>query len=142
VIGAQSLLARDQRMHHYLRGLLLVARHDDLSAVDAFRQAMTWPGYGFTRIDYELGRALLRLGRASEAVTVLQPATREMEGAALYVTRTEMRDQLARAWEAQGNRDSALVHYRAVANAWKTADARLQPRLAAVRARIAALEAH
>jgi tetratricopeptide (TPR) repeat protein len=140
VIGAQSLLVRDQRMHHYLRGLLLVARHDDTGAVDAFRQAITWPGYGFSRVDFELGRALLRLGRAGEAIAAFRPASREMEGTGLYVTRTEVREQLARAWESQGNRDSALVHYRAVANAWKNADDSVRPRLAEVRARIAALE--
>ena len=138
VIGVSSLLARDQRMHHYLRGLVLVARRDDAAAVEEFRQAMTWYGYGFTRIDYELAGALLRLGRATEAVAALQPATREVESTNLYITRTEVRERLAHAWGAAGNRDSALVHYRAVAHAWRKADPVFQQRLAAVRTRIAA----
>jgi tetratricopeptide (TPR) repeat protein len=141
VIGANSLLARDQRMHHYMRGLMLAARHDDAGAVEAFRQAMTWRGYGFSRIDYELGSALLRLGRAPEAVAALQPATRDFESTALYITRTEIRERLAQAWEAAGNRDSALANYRTVAHAWRRADAPLQARLTAVRAKLAAIEA-
>ena len=137
--GAMSLLARDQRMHHYIRGLIHVKRGNRDAAIAEFRQAITDPGYGYTRIDFELGRALLEAGRAREAVAVLQPAIREFEATALYVTRTEMRELLARAWDAAGVRDSAVVHYRAVANAWRRADPVLRPRLEAVQARLAAL---
>jgi len=141
VYGAMSLLARDQRMHHYLRGLLLVKRGDDSAAVTELQRAMTWPGYGYTRVDFELGRALLRSGRAREAAAVLGRGMREFEATGLYVTRTETREALARAWDAAGVRDSAVVHYRAAVRAWRRADPSLRPRVDSLRARLVALGA-
>ena len=41
----------------------------------------------------------------------------EIDAANLYVTRTELHELLARAFDAAGERDSAAVHYRAVVNA-------------------------
>jgi hypothetical protein len=128
-------------MHHYLRGLVLTRRGNDSAAIGEYRQAMTWPGYGYTRVDYELGRALLRAGRAREAADVLGRALPGLESTGLYVTRTEIRDALARAWDVAGVRDSALVHYRAVARAWQRADPPLRSRVDSIRARLAALEA-
>jgi hypothetical protein len=71
----------------------------------------------------------------------LQPAVRgTLEGSNLYVTATELRALLAEAWDDVGARDSALVHYRAVLRAWHQPDPILRERVAAVRARVAALE--
>jgi tetratricopeptide (TPR) repeat protein/TolB-like protein len=139
-VGSQSLLGRDQRLHHYVRGLLLVARGDDAQAVDEFRRAIISPLNGYTRTNSELAGALLRLHRPREAVAVLQPAVRgPLEGSNLYITHTELRVMLARAWDAVGVADSAIVHYRAVRQAWQRADPAFQPRVAAVQARLAAL---
>jgi serine/threonine protein kinase/tetratricopeptide (TPR) repeat protein len=140
VVGSRSLLGRDQRLHHYVAGLVLVARGDDANAVDEFRRAIISPLNGFTRTNYELAAALLRLRRPREAVTVLQPAVRgPLEGSNLYITHTELHEMLARAWDASGAPDSAVAHYRVVLNAWQRADPAFQPRLARVRARLASL---
>jgi serine/threonine protein kinase/tetratricopeptide (TPR) repeat protein len=140
VVGSRSLLVRDPHLHHHLHGLLLVARGDDEAAVAAFREALFAPA-GYTRINQDLARALLRLDRPREAVAVLQPAVRgTLEGSNLYVTATELRALLAEAWDDVGARDSALVHYRAVLRAWHQPDPILRERVAAVRARVAALE--
>jgi tetratricopeptide (TPR) repeat protein len=140
--GARSLLARDQRLHHYVRGLLLVARGEDEQAVEELRRAQVSSLAGFTRIQYELARALLRRNRPAEAVRALQPAVRgPLEGSNLYVTQTDLRELLARAWDAAGTRDSSLAQYRQVLHALQRADPALRPRVDAIRARVAALAA-
>jgi tetratricopeptide (TPR) repeat protein len=121
--GQGSAYGRDRRAHHYLRGLLHAAasRHED--AVREFREAIHSPSLGFTRVNYELARCLLRLDRPREAVTALQPALRgEIDASNLYITRTELHELLADAFERAGQRDSAAVHYRAVVKAWQRAD--------------------
>jgi tetratricopeptide (TPR) repeat protein len=135
-LGEASGYGRDRRLHHHVRGLMLVARGDDEAAVAEFRRAVfTW-SYGYTRTNYELARALLRLGRAAEAVAALQPALRGgLEGSNLYVTRTELHELLAQAWDAAGGLDSAAAHYRIVARAWHRADPLLQVRRARAEAR-------
>ncbi|MFP5355129.1 MAG: tetratricopeptide repeat protein [Gemmatimonadota bacterium] len=121
--GSRSLYGRDRRAHHYLRGLLHVARGEDEAGVRAFREAMHSPSLGFTRVNLEMARALLRLGRYAEAVAALQPALRgELDASNLYVTRTELHELLAEAFARGGNSDSAAVHYRAVVQAWRRAD--------------------
>jgi tetratricopeptide (TPR) repeat protein len=139
-LGATSGLGRDLRLHHYVRGLMRVARHDDQGAVSELRQAMLSPTYGYTRASYELARAMMRIGRAADAVAVLQPALRgSMESSNLYVTRTELHELLAQAWDAANARDSAAANYRVVANAWKRADPPLQVRRAEAEARADAI---
>jgi predicted Zn-dependent protease len=121
--GRGSAYGRDQKAHHYLRGLVLMAanRHED--AVREFRSAMHSPSLGLTRVNYELARCLLRLGRAREAVAALQPALRgEVDASNLYITRTELHELLAQAFDAAGQPDSAALHYRAVVKAWQRAD--------------------
>ncbi len=105
--GQRSLYGRDPPMHHYLRGLLRVAERNDVGAAAEFRAAMSSPTNGFTRINYELGRTLMRLNRPAEN---------------LYMTRTDLHELLAQAFDRLGMRDSAAVHYRAVLNAWEHAD--------------------
>ena len=139
-LGVASGFGRDIRLHHYVRGLMHVARHDDQGAVSEFRQGMLSPNFGYTRTNYELGRALMRLGRPADAVAVLQPALRgSIESSNLYVTHTEIHELLAQAWEAANGRDSAAAHYRVVASAWKRADPMLQARRAQAEARAEAI---
>ena len=141
-VGSRSLLARDQRLHHYARGLLLVSRRQDAQAVEEFRQALPSPLLGFSRLHYELGRALLRMGRPAEAVAALRPPVHgPLDGSNLYVTHTELRELLGRAFDLAGAPDSALAQYRQVLHAWQRADPALGSRIEAVRARVTALTA-
>ena len=141
-VGSRSLLARDQRLHHYARGLLLVARRQDAQAVEEFRQASASPLLSFSRNHYELGRALLRLGRPAEAVDAVRPPVHgPLDGSNLYVTNTELRELLGRAFDLAGAPDSALVQYRQVLHAWQRADPALGARVDSIRARVAALAA-
>jgi len=137
--GNKSGFERDRRLHHYVRGLLWMARDRPDSAVIAFRQAITSETQGFSRLQLELARTLLQLGRAKDAIPVLQhPLRGTLEGGNFYATRTELQEELAHAFDAAGERDSAAVYYRAVIEAWHAADPRFQPRVAAARARLAA----
>ncbi len=127
--GRRSLFGRDRQLHHYLRGMLELSAGRDEAAVPEFRQAIVSPTLGFTRVNYELGSVLLRLGRPREAVAALQPALRgELDAANLYITRTELHERLAEAFDRAGERDSAAVHYAAVARAWQRADPAFQVR--------------
>jgi DNA-binding SARP family transcriptional activator/tetratricopeptide (TPR) repeat protein len=136
--GRHSLYGRDRRAHHYLRGMLLIAQGKDNDAVAQLRAAIHSPTNGFTRVNYELGRALLRLNRPAEAVTVLRAALHgSIDGSNLYVTRTDLHEALAQAFDKIGSRDSATIHYRAVSNAWKQADARYHARREVALARLA-----
>lgn len=121
--GLRSLYGRDRRAHHYLRGMLLVAEGRDEAAAAELREAIHSPTNGLTRINYELGRTLLRLGRPAEAVPVVRSALHGgIDGSNLYMTRTDLHELLAQAFERLGNRDSTAVHYRAVVKAWEHAD--------------------
>ena len=121
--GKRSAYGRDQKSHHYLRGLLFAAQHRDEDAVREFRAAIHSPNLGFTRVNYELAHALLRLGRPNEAAGPLQASLRgEIDASNLYITRTDLHELLAQAFDAAGQRDSAAAHYRAVVNAWRRAD--------------------
>ncbi|HEV8217037.1 MAG TPA: BTAD domain-containing putative transcriptional regulator [Gemmatimonadaceae bacterium] len=121
--GSRSAYGRDRKAHHYLRGLIYVAQRRDEDATREFRAAMHSPNFGFTRVNYELGRALMRLGRPSEAVGPLQSSLRgEIDASNLYITRTDLHELLAEAFDAAGQRDSAAAHYRAVTSAWRRAD--------------------
>jgi DNA-binding SARP family transcriptional activator len=133
--GARSGLQRDRQLHHHVRGLLLSAQGRDAEAVDAFRQAIVAPAYGYTRSNLALGTALLRLGRAPEAVAALQPVLRGwFDGSNLYVTHTEVHALLAEAWTRAGRADSAATHHRAVARAWAAGDPPFQARAVAAAA--------
>ena len=128
-IGARSSIARDQRLHHYTRGLLLTARGRLEEAVVELRQAIWSPTIGFSRVNYELAKLYMRLGRPREAVTVLQQALRgPIDASNYYLTRPELHEQLGWAWLAAGRRDSATVHLRSAADAWQHADARFAAR--------------
>jgi len=103
--------------------MLLVAEKRDAEAATELREAIHSPTNGFTRVNYELGRVLIRLGRAEEAVPVVRAALHgDLDGSSLYMSRTELHELLAEAFAAAGKPDSAAVHYGAVASAWEHAD--------------------
>jgi len=122
-VGSWSSYARDQRIHHYARGLVWDARGRPAEAVREYRQALTSPVLGYTRINYRLAADLIALRQPAEAVTLLRAALHGgVEGPNLYVTHADLHDLLAQAFEAAGQRDSAAAHYRWIANAWRDAD--------------------
>ena len=127
--GERSLFGRDRRAHHYLRGMVQVAAGRDDEAIRELEQGIYSSTLGFTRVNFELGRALLRRGRAREAVSVVQPALRgEIDAGNLYITRTELHELLAQAFDKASEPDSAATHYRAVVRAWANADPPFQAR--------------
>jgi predicted Zn-dependent protease len=137
--GRHSLYGRDQRAHHYLRGMLLVAQKKDNEAVTHLRAAIHSPTHGFTRVNYELGRTLVRLNRPAEAIPIVRSGLHgDIDGSNLYVTRTDLHELLAQAFDGIGQRDSAAFHYRAVLSAWKRADPAFHARRSAASARLTA----
>ncbi len=137
-LGRRSIYGRDRRAHHYLRGMLLVAEHRDPEAVEELRQAIHSSTNGFTRVNYELGKTLMRLGRPAEAAPIVRSALHgDIDGSNLYVTRTDLHELLAQVFDRLGSRDSAAVHYRAVVKAWEHADPLYQARREAARAWLA-----
>jgi tetratricopeptide (TPR) repeat protein len=138
--GRLSALERDRRLHHYVRANVLVARGALGDAADAYRKAISSPAFGYTRINLELGRVLLTLGRARDAVDVVRSALYGgLESNNLYVTRTELHELLAKAFDAANERDSAAVHYEKVARAWSRGDAEFRVRAESARERVASL---
>ncbi|HJR36637.1 MAG TPA: BTAD domain-containing putative transcriptional regulator, partial [Gemmatimonadales bacterium] len=128
-IGRGSNWGRDPRLHHYLRGLIFQQEGHHAEAVEAFRRAVFSTTDGFTRINLEMGRSLVALGRAKEAIAILQPALRGgVDGSNSYVTHTELHQALARAFELAGRPDSAVAHYRMVERAWRHADPQFRDR--------------
>jgi hypothetical protein len=136
-LGGVSGYGRDQRLHHYVRGLLWQARGDHQKAVTELTQALSSPNMGFTRINYELARSFLTLNQPARAVAIMQPVFRgSLDASGLYLTRTEAHEMLARAWDAAGNRDSARVHWIAVESAWRQADPIFRSRWEAARSHL------
>lgn len=139
--GRKSGFGRDHRLHEYLRGLLWSARGQPDSALSAYTRATFSETEGFSRTDLQRARTLLALGRAREAIPVLEhPLGGSLEAGNYYATQTELQELLAQAYDAAGQADSAAVYYRRVVAAWKGADKELQPRVARARERLAAVE--
>lgn len=133
--GLLSAYRRDRRLHLHVRGLLARARGNATASEAYFRAATFSPTVGYTRTSVELARTLLDAGRPGEAVAVLRPTLHAgLEGPNLYVTHAEVHALLARAFAAHGVHDSAIVHARWVARAWRAGDpafAAAAPRLLA-----------
>jgi DNA-binding SARP family transcriptional activator/tetratricopeptide (TPR) repeat protein len=140
-IGSASLFGgRDARLHHMLRGLVLQREGRHAEAVDAFRRSLYSVSDGYTRTNLMMARSLLALRRPAEAIAILRPAIRGgVDGSNTYVSRTELHEAMAEAFEQAGRRDSAVVHWRAVESAWRRADPGFAERYR--RARAAAGEA-
>jgi tetratricopeptide (TPR) repeat protein len=134
--GRFSAYGRDRRLHFHLRGLIASARGRPEEAISFYRKALYSLPDGYTRTNLELGRELIATGKPREAISVLRPALRgPIQANNLYVTLTEIHEQLAVAFERAAQRDSAAIHYRWVADAWRDADEpfRTRGRLALVR---------
>src|SRR5439155_23994457 len=81
-------------------------------------------------------------GWPRDAVAVLQSALRgPLDASNRYVTHTELHEMLARAFEAAGEDDSAVAHYRWVVHAWRRAEPEFHRRRAFAQRQLAALEA-
>ena len=129
--GRRTSSGRDRRLHHYVRALLLEARHDWAGAEAELRLAISSPNLGFTRINLELARTLVAQRRAREAIPVLQSALRGgLEASNYYVTHPELHEALGRAFVLAGQPDSARVHQAAVSAAWSSGDAPYRARAA------------
>ena len=138
IAGSRSLFARNPLLHHFVRGLLYSSARQDDAAVREFRAAMDSPTFGYTRINYELGKTLLAEHRPRDGIPIVQAALHGgIEGSGLYLTRTELHDLLARLFDAAGQRDSARAHYRIVARAWASADSFLWARRDSAQAMVA-----
>lgn len=132
--GSQSNWARDTRLHFYLRGLLAQMQGRHAEAVDAFRRAVYSPSDGFTRTSLMLARSLLRLGRGPEALDPLRAAIHGgVDGSNTYVSRTELHEALAQAFEMAGQADSARAHYAMVERSWRRADPQFRDRYLAAK---------
>ena len=137
-VGSRSWFDRDPKLHHFIRARLLALRGDQEGAVREYRAAVTSPNNGYTRINLELAKSLMLLGRPMEAVPVMRAVLHGgLEGSGLYLTRTETHETLARAFEQGGRRDSAQAHFRIVERSWRGADPILKTRYEYARARAA-----
>lgn len=132
--GAKSVYGRDQRLHHYLRGLLGRLRGAPEAEIERhFRAALYSVSQGYSRINLELAESLLRQGRYEEAAFMAgAPMRNSMESNGLYATRTHFHELLGRIWHAAGRPDSAVVHLRAAREAWRDADPVMAPRVEAI----------
>jgi hypothetical protein len=137
MLGPQSnWTGRDARLHYVLRGLLLQAEGRHAEAVEAFRRSLYSVADGYTRTNLMLARSLLALRRGSEAIPILRGAIHGgVDGNNTYVSRTELHEALAQAFEQAGQQDSAVVHWRAVALAWRHADPQFAARYDRARTR-------
>ncbi|HEX7023982.1 MAG TPA: BTAD domain-containing putative transcriptional regulator [Gemmatimonadales bacterium] len=122
-VGEASAFGRDPRLHYVLRGLLLQREGRHAEAVDAFRRSLFSLTDGYTRTNLMMARSLLALRRPAEAIAVLQPAIRGgVDGSNTYVSRSELHEALAQAFEQAGRADSARVHWAMVERSWRRAD--------------------
>ncbi len=123
---------RDRRLASWVRGLKLEVTGQLAPAADTFRNAVYSPTQGYTRVNLELARTLLALGRPADALPWLRAAlTGGLDGSNFYVTRGELESLAGDAFAALGRRDSAAAHYAWVARAWRDAEPPFQARLRA-----------
>jgi DNA-binding SARP family transcriptional activator len=132
-LGRLVAHARDRVLHAHVRGLLARVQGRDEAAASWFRRAITSPVLGYTRTNYELGGAYLRLHRPADAIPILRSATLSgTDGSSLYITLTEVEERLAQAFDSAGQADSAVVYYRRALKAWEDADPQFAARRGAM----------
>lgn len=129
-LGGASYYGRDWRLHRHVRGLLLARQGRHEEAVAEFRAAR-WGHTGWTRSIAEEARSLVAQGRAGEALAELRRAYAAMlDAMGRYLTRTELDLEMARAFRAAGQADSAAVYEARVRTAWADADPEVRPLIA------------
>jgi tetratricopeptide (TPR) repeat protein len=89
-----------------------------------------------------LARSYDLAGNADSAIAVYErfldtPLLERIDADAVYLPGVHKR--LGELYEARGQRDKALDHYRAFISLWKDADPELQPKVTDARQRVAAL---
>lgn len=135
LIGHRSADPRDPLLHHFVRGLILSTAGEHEPAVREYRLASTMPAHDFTRVGYEMAQSLMAARRPLEAILPLRAILHaDFDDAALTLTPTDIHFSLAEAFDASGQRDSAIVHYAAVERAWRRADPVFAPRYESARA--------
>lgn len=118
-----SAFGRDWTLPAYAHGLYLERTGRLAEAADSFRATIYSPTEGYTRINLELARTLIALGRPREAIGWMQAALRGgMEASNYFLTRTDAHEMLAQAFAAAGQVDSARAHYAWVVRAWSHAE--------------------
>ena len=139
--STRSLNRRDAHIGSHANGISLAARGDTAGAIAALERAVYSPTTGYMQTNRELARLYLATNRPADAARVLGAALRSptMESGSLYVTRTELHELLARAYDRLGKPDSAAVHYERVVRALANADAETRPAYDAAVARLSAL---
>jgi DNA-binding SARP family transcriptional activator/TolB-like protein len=132
-----SAYGLDWHLPHHVRGLLWQARGRPARAIEEFQAAIYSSTLGYTRTNLELGRTFLSLGRPHDAIRILREALGgSSDGPDYFLTRTDVHEWLARSFEVGGMRDSAVVHYRKVAEAWKKGDAPYRAQAEAARRKL------
>ncbi|MEP7346699.1 MAG: serine/threonine-protein kinase, partial [Gemmatimonadaceae bacterium] len=140
--GHISNMERDRRLHHYVRANVFRARGALTEAVEQYRLAIETPTRGYTRINLELAGVLMMLKHPEEAVTLLRAALHGvLDANNLYVTRTALHFELAKAFDAANAGDSAIAHYRDVESAWSRGDPQFRALADSSRRRIEQLSA-
>ncbi len=138
--GRLNSYGRDQRAHHHARGLLFAARGDLAQAEREFRAAIWSPTGGYTRTNIELAKVLLRLNQPREAAYWADAARHSgLDASQTYTTTTELLELGALAWDAAGERDSAVARYQQVVRNWSNAEPLFQPRVERARLRLGQL---
>ncbi len=140
VWGRLNSYGRDQRAHHHVRGLLFAARGELAQAEREFRAAIWSPTGGYTRTNIELAKVLLRLNQPREAAYWADAARHSgLDASQTYTTTTELLELGALAWDAAGERDSAVARYQQVVRNWSNAEPLFQPRVERARLRLGQL---
>ncbi len=136
-IGRLSGYGRARRLHHYARGRLHAIRGAHARAAESFRAGEYGPTYSLGQIRYGWAHALLSLGRADEAVDVLDPLRRRiLTSVGSYFSQAEVHLLLAQALAEAGHHQAAREELVWVERAWDGADPELRERLAAVRSAV------
>ncbi len=112
----------------YYQGLVALSESDTESALDLFRRSLQNSPYTWDIDSFEdcLGRAFLRLGRYSEAVSEYERILR------LNPNYPLARFHLGEAYRAMGETNQAVENYRSFLEVWKDADQNI-PEVAAAR---------
>jgi DNA-binding SARP family transcriptional activator/TolB-like protein len=132
-IGARSYYARDWRLYHHVRGLIAMAGKRWSEAESEFSQAR-WGRSGWARTLVELAHAQLAQGHTAAAISTLRDAySVQLSAMGLYVPRSELDFEMARAFTAASMLDSARVYTAHVDTAWRNSDGRVRRRLVELR---------